>query len=151
MPLFACLFVCLAILKLLMSSRGVLSVAVFVTWLQLVSVPAVIFKSCLYPLSIGNYHTEQSDVESQNKVCATYVALKVTFLNKQFLSLVFLNSPRFHNKLQLLSTKKYWKFIFLISPYLLIYSGDGANTAISKFEVCSFTGLFCHRFVKFLS
>ena len=47
MPLFVCLFGD----KLLMSSRGVLLVSVFVTTtIILVSVPAVIFKTCLYPL-----------------------------------------------------------------------------------------------------
>ena len=77
-----------------------------------------------YKLVITTLNNQLSRV----KILLCDLAIKVTFLNKQFLSLVFLNALHFHNKLQLLSTKKYWKFIFLISSYLLIYSGDGANS-----------------------
>ena len=74
MPLFVCLFVCLFGDKLLMSSRGVLSVSVFVTTaIILFSVPAVIrviFKRCLYHCKLVII-TEQSDVESQNNFCVT--------------------------------------------------------------------------------
>ena len=54
-----------------MSSRGVLSVSVFVTTaIILFSVPAVIFKRCLYHCKLVII-TEQSDVESQNSFCVT--------------------------------------------------------------------------------
>ena len=74
------------------------------------------------------------------KIQSCGLEIKVTFLNRRYLSLIFLNSLRFHNELQLFSTEKYWKFIFLPSPYLFIYSGDGTNTEIIKFEVYSFSG-----------